>query len=92
MPGELLQRMAINDSSVHTATSSVHSNIDLSLYLIVRPLRAISKYFVLISSQSNDDIVYEQDIIREAGSVKPWLRYVDFKHQHGTLLEQAYVG
>ena len=40
---------------------------------------------------SSDDIVYEQDVIRDPGSIKPWLTYVDFKHQHGTLLEQAFV-
>ncbi|MCJ1394232.1 pre-mRNA-splicing factor syf1 [Xylographa bjoerkii] len=75
MPGELLRKMAINDSqSAQIVTSSVHSKADLSLYLI-----------------SNDDVVYEQDILRDPGSVKPWLTYVDFKHQHGTLLEQAYV-
>ena len=41
--------------------------------------------------QSSDDIVYEQDILRDPGSIKPWLVYVDYKHQHGTLLEQAFV-
>ncbi len=40
---------------------------------------------------SSDDVVYEQDILREPGSIKPWLIYVDYKYQHGTLLEQAFV-
>ncbi|SLM39491.1 pre-mrna-splicing factor syf1 [Lasallia pustulata] len=40
---------------------------------------------------SSDDVIYEQDILRDPGSTKPWLAYVDFKHQHGTLLEQAFV-
>ncbi|MCJ1375292.1 pre-mRNA-splicing factor syf1 [Loxospora ochrophaea] len=40
---------------------------------------------------SSDDTVYEQDILRDPGSVRPWLVYADFKHQHGTLLEQAFV-
>ncbi|MCJ1359767.1 MAG: pre-mRNA-splicing factor syf1 [Icmadophila ericetorum] len=40
---------------------------------------------------SNDDIIYEQDIIRDPSGVKPWLAYADFKFQHGTLLEQAFV-
>lgn len=48
--------------------------------------RDLSLYLI-----SSDDVVYEQDIIREPGSVKPWLSYVDFKHQHATLLEQAFV-
>ena len=41
--------------------------------------------------QSSDDIVYEQDILRDPASIKPWLIYIDYKHQHGTLLEQAFV-
>ncbi|KAG8527453.1 pre-mRNA-splicing factor syf1 [Bacidia gigantensis] len=40
---------------------------------------------------SVDDQVFELDIIREPASVKPWLRYIDYKHQHGSLLEQAFV-
>lgn len=36
-------------------------------------------------------MVYEQDILRDPGNIKPWLIYIDFKHQHGTLLEQAFV-
>jgi hypothetical protein len=41
--------------------------------------------------QSEQDAIYEQDILRDPRSVKPWLAYVEFKRQHGTLLEQAYV-
>ena len=40
---------------------------------------------------SQDDVVYEQDILRDPGSIKPWLIYADYKHQYGTLLEQAFV-
>lgn len=36
-------------------------------------------------------MVYEQDILRDPGSIKPWLIYIDYKHQHGNLLEQAFV-
>ena len=42
-------------------------------------------------TQSSDDVVYEQDILRDPASIKPWLVYLDYKHQHGTLLEQAFV-
>ncbi|MCJ1303684.1 pre-mRNA-splicing factor syf1 [Hypocenomyce scalaris] len=59
------------------ATKSVATKTDLNLYLI--------------HEQSSDDVVYEQDILRDPGSIKPWLAYVDFKHQHGTLLEQAFI-
>ncbi|KAJ5227011.1 Pre-mRNA-splicing factor syf1, partial [Penicillium citrinum] len=44
--------------------------------------------FYLITDQ---DTVYEQDLLRDAGSVKPWLAYIEFKQQHGTLYEQAFI-
>ncbi|KZF23278.1 TPR-like protein [Xylona heveae TC161] len=40
---------------------------------------------------STDDTVYEQDILRAPGTIKPWLSYVEHKLQHGSLLEQAFV-
>ncbi|KAF3767495.1 TPR-like protein [Cryphonectria parasitica EP155] len=44
-----------------------------------------------LSLVSDDDLVYEQDIQRSPGSIKPWLAYIEFKLQHGTVQEQAYV-
>ena len=41
--------------------------------------------------QSEDDFPYEQDIQRNPGSTKPWLAYIEYKLQHGTLREQAFV-
>lgn len=46
---------------------------------------------MLISEQSDDDLIYEQDILRDPGSLRPWLTYIDFKLQHGSLIERAYV-
>ncbi|PBP17734.1 pre-mRNA-splicing factor SYF1 [Diplocarpon rosae] len=40
---------------------------------------------------SEEDTIYEQDILRDPGSTKPWLVYIEFKFQHGTLQEQAFV-
>ncbi|KAI2636100.1 TPR-like protein [Xylaria nigripes] len=40
---------------------------------------------------SEEDAVYEQDILRDLGNTKPWLAYIQFKLQHGTLQEQAFV-
>ncbi|POS84461.1 TPR-like protein, partial [Erysiphe pulchra] len=40
---------------------------------------------------SEEDAVYEQDILRDPGSTKPWLAYINFKLQHGNLQEQAFV-
>ena len=41
--------------------------------------------------QTDVDAIYEQDILRDPGQIRPWLVYADFKRQHGSLLEQAYV-
>ncbi|KAH6660740.1 hypothetical protein BKA67DRAFT_653901 [Truncatella angustata] len=40
---------------------------------------------------SDEDAVYEQDILRDPGSTKPWLAYIEFKLHHGTTQEQAFV-
>lgn len=53
----------------------------------VRPPQQQS-YLYLISQ--NDEI-YENDILRSPGNVKAWLDYAHFKRQYGTLLEQSFV-
>ncbi|KZL81126.1 pre-mrna-splicing factor syf1 [Colletotrichum incanum] len=40
---------------------------------------------------SDEDSVYEQDILRNPGSIKPWLAYIQFKSHHGTIHERAFV-
>lgn len=40
---------------------------------------------------SENDVVYEQDLIRNPGSIKSWLDYANFKRQHGSVLEHAFV-
>ncbi|KAI4211593.1 MAG: hypothetical protein LQ351_005634 [Letrouitia transgressa] len=40
---------------------------------------------------SSDDIVYEQDILRDPENIRTWMTYIDYKHQHGSLLEQTYI-
>jgi len=37
------------------------------------------------------DAIYEQDILRNPASIKPWLNYSEFKRQRGSRLEQAFV-
>ncbi|KAI6943458.1 Pre-mRNA-splicing factor [Hortaea werneckii] len=39
----------------------------------------------------NNDEIYENDLLRNPGSIKPWIDYAHFKRQYGTLLEQAFV-
>jgi len=40
---------------------------------------------------AENDIIYEQDISRNPGHLKPWLEYINYKRQYGTLVEQAFV-
>ena len=44
--------------------------------------------FYLIAAE---DALYEQDILRNPGSVRSWLTYIDYKMRNGTLHEQAFV-
>ena len=50
--------------------------------------RQEEKDFYLISDA---DIIYEQDVIRNSRVTKPWLEYINYKKQYGSLLEQAFV-
>lgn len=63
------------------------------LYLIVSTMSPDSREpeSNAVFLQSNEDTIYEQDILRDPGSVKPWLSYIEYKQQHGTLYEQAFV-
>ena len=89
MPGGLLHTTAAITPKSKNSKSGVRKP-DTSLYLIVRSFQSIGST-MLMSSKSADDTVYEQDILRDPTSIKPWLGYIDYKYQHGTLLEQAYV-
>ena len=40
---------------------------------------------------ANEDGIYEQDILRDSGSIRPWLTYIDSKMRNGTIHEQAFV-
>jgi len=40
---------------------------------------------------AENDFVYEQDILKSPGSIRPWLDYAEYKRKNGSLLEQAFV-
>lgn len=65
------------------------------LYLIVSEanirMHPVSGQRTLTRAQSEEDAVYEQDILQNPGTIKPWLTYIDFKFKHGNLHEQAFV-
>jgi len=46
---------------------------------------------MLTPPQTEEDFPYEQDTQRNPGSTKPWLAYIEYKCQHGTVREQAFV-
>ena len=50
--------------------------------------RHAEKDFYLISE---NDLVFEQDVIRNPRVIKPWLEYINYKKHNGSLLEQAFV-
>jgi hypothetical protein len=63
------------------------------LHLVVRhPLSPIPKATeILTKHQTEDDFLYEQDIVRDPGNTKPWLAYIAAKLQHGNVQTQAFV-
>lgn len=41
---------------------------------------------------SDEDAHYEQEILRDPySSIKPWLRYIEYKHKTGSIQEQVFV-
>jgi pre-mRNA-splicing factor SYF1 len=63
------------------------SSVSLFLNKNHSPTKDLNLYLI-----SPDDVVYEQDILRDPSSVKPWLRYIESKQQHrASLLDQAFV-
>ena len=89
MPGELLPPTA--NVKPTSESKSAPAKPDMSLYLIVSYRMDRSYQAYTEPSQSADDIVHEQDILRDPAGIKPWLSYIDYKHQHGTLLELTFV-
>ncbi|KAK7538390.1 pre-mRNA-splicing factor syf1 [Phyllosticta citribraziliensis] len=75
MPGELLRN--VGNSAAAAAVPKTKR---------IMPDRPSDLYLI-----SESDGVYEQELIRNPGSIKPWLDYVAFKRQHGSVLEQAFV-
>ena len=40
---------------------------------------------------ANEDTIYEQDVVRNPQSIRPWLTYIDYKMRNGTVHEQAFI-
>lgn len=72
-------------SSEPVTITSINTNTNIAAGMAANP-NAPPLYLI-----SQNDEVYENDILRSPGSVKAWLDYAHFKRQYGTLLEQSFV-
>jgi pre-mRNA-splicing factor SYF1 len=72
-------------------TSARQPDLALVVRLLPRPVPRTGSELLIPYLQSEDNFPYEQDIQRNPGSTKPWLAYIEYKLQHGTLREQAFV-
>jgi pre-mRNA-splicing factor SYF1 len=78
MPGDILVARPIHPKMVHKMKPTQSKVVPVS--------RHPDLYLI-----SEADVVYEQDLIRNPGSIKPWLEYAAFKRKHGSPLQQAFV-
>lgn len=88
MPGTLLPPRSHRQPAQMDRASA--SRPDLYLIVCYTSLNLLNRKLTLIK-KADQDTVYEQDLLRDAGSIKPWLAYIEFKQQHGTLYEQTFV-
>lgn len=89
MPGTLLSPRSPGPGTRPDKMAAARSD----LFLIVSPFHQCLACTgeLTVHKKSNEDVVYEQDILRDPGSIKPWLSYIEFKAQHGTPQDQAFV-
>lgn len=86
MPGELLRNLT--PPFTLTLGKSKPRKPSSAMPTPISPQQSHGPRLYLIS---HNDEVYENDILRTPGSIKPWLDYASFKRQHGTALEQSFV-
>ncbi|KAF2395661.1 pre-mRNA-splicing factor syf1 [Trichodelitschia bisporula] len=78
MPGELL---AVQPPATPLPGSTTHRKLAIA---VKKPRSEL--YLV-----SDSDAVYETEVARNPGSVKPWVDYANYKRRYGSVLEQAFV-
>jgi pre-mRNA-splicing factor SYF1 len=72
------------DPSPSTSTSKSVSKTSVAATI---SQNAIDLYLI-----SDEDAHYEQEILRDPySSIKPWLRYIEFKVKTGSIQEQVFV-
>nr|OQO24114.1 Pre-mRNA-splicing factor syf1 [Rachicladosporium sp. CCFEE 5018] len=86
MPGELLRSLTIQDS-FGKARFRLSNFFTPSLNASPTDMAQTSQLYLVAEADS----IYELDILRNSGSVRPWLDYIQYKRQYATLLEQSFV-
>lgn len=77
--------MDVDKSSSSSATTTTTTAKPLSK--LGAPQTAIDLYLI-----SDEDAHYEEEILRDPySSIKPWLRYIEYKHKTGSIQEQVFV-
>lgn len=88
MPGVTRQlSRTLTPPFIVTMGKSKPAQTPADMDLSTRQQQQVSQLYLI----SSNDEIYENDILRNTGSIKPWLDYAQFKRQHGTILEQAFV-
>ncbi|KAL1304241.1 hypothetical protein AAFC00_000658 [Neodothiora populina] len=93
MPGELLRNLT-TPSFVLSVGKGKDRNDDSTIAKAMTTVQVaelsptMSSHLYLIT---DNDVIYETDILRNPGSIRPWLDYANYKRQYGSLLEQCFV-
>lgn len=91
MPGELLRTLTppfiVSLGKSRPSSSRKPSSSTTSLNMAQQQQQQQSQLYLI----AHNDEIYESDVLRNPGSIKPWLDYANFKRQYGTLLEQSFV-
>jgi hypothetical protein len=90
MPGELLRNLTPPFILSLGKGKPRHTSRTLFTPTPASPTITMQQQSQLFLIAQNDEI-YEQDVLRNPGTVRPWLDYANYKRQYGTLLEQSFV-
>lgn len=90
MPGELLvsTQMEVDSSSATTTTTLLVPRKLTNAGNIANAGKNTIDLFLI----SDEDAHYEQEILRDPySSLKPWMRYIEYKMKTGSVQEQVFV-
>lgn len=89
MPGELLVSAPMEVDSSSSATTTLLVSRKLAN---VGNIASVGKNTIDLFLISDEDAHYEQEILRDPySSLKPWLRYIEYKIKKGSIQEQVFI-